>query len=639
MSKKIIGLFLVLVALVTMTFTSCSSLDDDYEEETSEIKDITLTLYGVKGENTTDEAVEAVEAKINEYTVKNYKTTIDLNLFYQDEYEDAISDVYEKLEQQAERDEIAEKAASAAAKVAKQLEKQLSTDDQKEKKRAQRAYEKWASANAVENEEGIEMKDDVVLDIFLIQGFDNYLTAVDEEKLADLSSYANGTYKMIYKYVNPIIIQSAKRTGMLYGVPTNKMLVADSQKPYYYAIRTDLLEKYGIEIAEGEIPDIDGKFKDFFAQVKENERCEVMLAPPAAIQNYDFYCDDMEQFPAYGAYNPEDQQNKSAAIDFTFEILKVAAFPDDYAGKAMFYFNKVSGYRNSGYFAPVGSTVENTDFAMGVFYGTLDEVKAQLGDKADDYTYCLYRCARVTSDVVFENMLAVSEGCKYPDRAFQVITGLNTVPALRNLITFGIENVHYVVNEDGKTVSRLNNDWDIDFELYGNSLIGYVPEELGADYQKKAIEHNSLVKVSSFLGYSNGLEEPDDIEAFEKINEVAKRYIHEFMNGANDTNALLQEAREAMGGKENVLGLYLNAEEEDAYTPSYQKLFVSLHSDFSIFASNRPLDKQVPNNDFLSKAEKERLDAIARAEREQALKDAQNAENVDDEAVEETETV
>jgi|GEM_PF-1518943 len=617
MSKRILALLLLVTMLMSVVLTSCSSLDEDYEEDTSTVKEITLTFYGVKGEGTTDAAVDAVEAKINEYTKKNYKTTLDLKLFDEDEYDEAMADVYAKLDAQRERDELAEEAASAAAKAAREAAKKLELEDQKEKKRAQRAYEKWAEDNVVEDETSVEMEDDVVLDIFLMRGFDNYLAAVEEEKLADLSSYANGTYKLIYKYTSPIVIQAAKVSGMLYGVPSNKLLATEDNESYYYAIRTDLLEKYGVTIEENEIPYMDNKFATFFEQVKANEYCEVLLAPPAAIQNFDFYLDDMETYPLYGTRSNETTSTNSTTIEFTYKVLD----PNDLgAGVANSHFKKMASYRSLGYFAPEGSTVENTDFAMGIFYGTLDSVKAQLGAKADDYTYCVYKCARTTNDVVFKNLLTVSADCKYPDRAFQIISALHTVPELRNLITFGIEGVNFTVNEDnGKTITKLNDDYNIGFEVYGNSLIGYIPEELGVDYQVTAAKKNSEVKVSAYLGYTPALEAPD-VEALEAINAVGREYQAELMSGAADVEAVYEEAMINMGKKENVLNLYLESQEEDAYTPPYTMLMQALSSDYSSYTANRPPDKQVPNNDFLSKEETERRAAIEREKEEILIK-------------------
>lgn len=609
MSKRILGLLLLLSMLLSMVLASCSSLDEEYEEDDSMVKEITLTFYGVKGEGTTDAAVDAVEAKINEYTKKNYKTTIDLKLFDEDKYDDEMALVYEKLDAQRERDELAEEAANAAAKAAREAAKKLSIEDQKEKKRAQRAYEKWAEANIVEDETSVEMEDDVVLDIFLMRGFDNYLAAAEGEKLADLSSYANGTYKLINKYTSPIVLKAARRGGILYGVPSNKLLATAENQAYYYAVRTDLLEKYGVKLEEGTIANLYPDFTDFLEQVNNNETCHALLAPPAAVQNFDFYLDDMEKYPLYGTRSNEAYSTTSANLEFTYKVLDSAVLD---AGAAAAHYKRMSNFRNLGYFAPDGATVEGTDFAMGIFHGTLEEVKEQLGSKADSYSYFIYKSARTTNDVVFENMLVVSAECKYPDRAFQVIAGLHTVPELRNLITYGINDVNYTVNDDGKTIKKLNNEYNIGFETYGNSLIGYIPEELGINYQTESAKKNADVKVSAYLGFVPELEEAD-IDALEKVNAIGREYQDEFMRGAENVDALVEEAMVKMGKLENVLGVYPDetGEGED-YSPSYQLLLDGLNSGYSSYVSDRPLDKQVPNNDFLSKEEKDRRDAIAR---------------------------
>ncbi len=623
MSKRLVALLLLLVMAMSLVLTSCSSLDEDYEEETSTVKEITLSFHGIKGEGTTDAAVEAVEAKINEYTQKNYKTTIDLIFFDEDEYDAEMERVYEKLDAQRERDELAEEAASAAAKVAREAAKQLSLEDQKEKKRAQRAYEKWAEDNVVEDETSVEMEDDVVLDIFLMRGFDDYLAATEEEKLADLSSYANGTYKLIHKYTSPIVIQSAKRGGLLYGVPSNKLLATEDNEAYYYAVRTDLLEKYNIKIEEDEIPVLDAKFNGFFQEVKANESCEVILAPPTAIQNFDFYLDDMNKYPLYGTRSNEMYATTSTNLEFTYKVLDINVLD---AGAASAHYKKMSNYRNLGYFAPDGATVENTDFALGVFHGTLADVKNQLGSKVDDYSYFTYKCARTTNDVVFENLLVVSADCKYPDRAFQIISALHTVPELRDLITYGIKDVNYMVNEDGKTIKKLNDEYNIGFETYGNSLIGYIPEELGADYQVESAKKNAEVKVSAYLGYSPELEDPD-IDALEKVNEVGRKYQEMLMRGVENVDDTVNQAMIEMGKNENVLGVYPDSEEdEEDYSPAYQLVLEAINSDYSTYITNRPPDKQVPNNDFLSKEEQDRLDAIARAREEIIIKAAEALE-------------
>ena len=617
MNKKLFSLLLVLVMVASVLLTSCSSLDEEFEEDV-EIPEITLTLYGIKGEGTTDEAVSAVEAEINKYTKKNYKTTIDLNLFLEDEYDEKMSEVYDRLQYQAERDAKAEEATQAAAQAARDAAKKLSDNDYKEKKRAQRAYEKWAQENMIQEETSVEMEDDVALDIFLTRGFENYLTAINEETIVEISSYINGSYKLVNKFTNPIILGAAKIDGLHYGIPANKMLGTGDNVPYYYAVRTDLAKKYNVLFGEDETPKIDD-FKNFFARVKANENCYVMLAAPTVIQNFDFFCQDMENYPAYGTRNNEGSTTTASDIEFTFEVGE-----GDTAGTAVGYYKKISNYRNEGYFAPDGATIENTDFAMAVLKGTLEDVKAQMGDKADQYSYCVYKSAKTTEEEVFENILTVSADCKYPDRAAQVIVGLHTVPELRNAITYGVENVNYTVNEDGKTIKMLNNDYNVDFELYGNSLIGYVPEELGADYQAKAAEYNLKVKVGAFFGYVPDLKENHQY-ALRMINSIAKEHINALIYGVPNVDEYLTAVRAEMGETENVLNLYPETvvPEGEEYVPGYNVLLEELVGDFAGAISNRPLDRPVPDNSFVSAEEQSRLNAIKNEKKTIAIEEAQ----------------
>lgn len=677
MSKKLVGLLLILATLLCLALTSCSSFDEDYESDSDSVTPVTLTLYGIRGEGTTDEAVKTVEAEINKYTEKNYKTTIQLKFFDENEYDDAIEDVYVKLQEQKDAAELAEEAASAAAKKAKDALKNLSDAELKEYKKAQRIYEKWSEENGVDYEEetSLAMGDNVSLDIFLIRGFDDYLEAVEAEELADLSSYANGTYSLINKYTSSIVLQAAKRNGMLYAVPSNKKLVTEDTEAYYYAFKTDILKKYGSEVVLGQTESLYDslelgidkntrvKLDDFFAKVKESESCDVILAPFPAIQNFDFLLDDMNKYPAFGYYNPEFSSASASNLEFAFGVLN-----DDDPSKLTFnvFVKRMAEYRKLGYFASDDATVENTDFVLGIFKGTLDSVKAQLGDKADEYSYYIYKSSKATTENVFEYMLAVSEDCKYPDRAFQIICALHTVPELRNLITYGVEGVHYTVNEDiitkvvesvddetgatvektveekvNKTVTKISNDYNIGFEVYGNSLIGYLPEGYDPEYQKNAAALNADVKVSGFLGYTLGLEEKD-LLALEKVNEVMRPYIDDLMNGrVENVDELKEQLLIAMGKEKNVLGVYIDEKEIDFvapnvllygtasmktsedeegsssfeskvytiadqknilkyyvsklddYTPAYLEIYSALNSDYSSFASNgRPADKQ-----------------------------------------------
>jgi len=124
---------LCLLMSATMVMTaSCGTSEEEQgenllnlEEETSPA--MTLTLWGIKGEGTTDEAVELVEAEINKLTKARYNTAIELKLFFEDEYFDALNERIDTIAANLEAQKEAEKAAKKAAKEAKKNNKGGST--------------------------------------------------------------------------------------------------------------------------------------------------------------------------------------------------------------------------------------------------------------------------------------------------------------------------------------------------------------------------------------------------------------------------------------------------------------------------------------------------------------------------------
>ncbi len=625
MRNKIVLLLLLVLTLSMLVFTSCSDVETDYEEDTSSIPAITLHLYGLKEEGTTDEAVSLVESEINKITEDKYKTTVKLHMLLESEYEETIEDAFVSIAEQTERTELAERAATAAAKAARLAAKELPLEMQKEKKRAQREYEAWGEKRGLSLEEiSVTMSDDIQLDIFLVDSRERLEELSDREHIADISSPLTSTYSIITKYVSPLILSVAKMNGMYYGIPANKMLGTGDNEGSYYAFRTDLLEKYPIEIPTDSSMTLN-TLDPWLEEVDKNERCTVFFAPPTVIQNFDFYDDDMDSFPAYGTKNIDARSTNSVELEFTFDIGS-----GQNSGVAFTHFKRMAKYRNAGYFAPEGANPATTDFAVGVFKGNLDEVKAQLGDRADLYSYYTYSAPKVTTDDAFGSTFVVSSSCKYPSRAVQLISGFYTNEALRNLITFGVEDVHYEVNLDGETISKISNDYNVSFDTYGNTFIGYVPEELGADYQKKAIERNKNIKASAFIGYAEKVDDADS-KAFDKINKIAKDYIYDLMKGDPNVDKTLEEAMTRMGKYEDKDALYPKENTGDEYTPLYNILLDSLNGSFSYFAETRPGGSEKVDNNIITSQEKRRREEEAKLEAE--AKAEEESEEVTEEPI------
>ena len=101
MKKRLLCLVLGLLMLLPMVLTGCS--DDDADMVYEDIR--TLTLYTIKEEGTTDEAIAVVEAAINDITESKFNTHIELRCYLADEYYSVIEETLFAAKEEQERKE------------------------------------------------------------------------------------------------------------------------------------------------------------------------------------------------------------------------------------------------------------------------------------------------------------------------------------------------------------------------------------------------------------------------------------------------------------------------------------------------------------------------------------------------------
>ena len=94
---------------------------------------------------------------------------------------------------------------------------------------------------------------------------------------------------------------------------------------------------------------------------------------------------------------------------------------------------------------------------------------------------------------------AISVNCKYPEKAMQALELINTDPFVVTALRFGLEGIHYTVNEDGtlNTEGTLNANNDNNFYWYGAQfgaiLNSKVPASLGtAQFMEKLAAANAV---------------------------------------------------------------------------------------------------------------------------------------------------
>ena len=93
MKKKRI-LSLLLAVLMTCSVLIFSSCGEEEEVNDNYIYPKTVTLYSIRGEGTTDEAIALVEKALNAISKPKYKTAVKLVFYTEEEYDAVLSWMY-----------------------------------------------------------------------------------------------------------------------------------------------------------------------------------------------------------------------------------------------------------------------------------------------------------------------------------------------------------------------------------------------------------------------------------------------------------------------------------------------------------------------------------------------------------------
>ena len=124
MKLRILSIVLC-IAMIVCTFASCSKKkeeDDGVIPETSARAAVTLSMYVITEDGTTDEAAEAVEKAINSMTKSKYTTKLEITYLTADEYYAAVESQFETMKKNADP------AAADTAKKLIKLEEDLTEE-------------------------------------------------------------------------------------------------------------------------------------------------------------------------------------------------------------------------------------------------------------------------------------------------------------------------------------------------------------------------------------------------------------------------------------------------------------------------------------------------------------------------------
>ncbi len=660
----------MLCMLMTATMVMTASCGSSEEEEGADVLNLseetspamTLTLWGIKGEGTTDAAVELVEAEINKLTKARYNTAIELQLFFEDEYLDALNERLDTIEANIQAQKEAEKAAKKAAKEAK--------------KNGTAAATTTAAETTVKEDETMLDENGLVvtkypevgenqLDIFLITDYEMLNSMNEKDVLSPLDEQISGDAKLLKSYIHPTFIEAGKVGGKTVAILNQQqageatyMLVDKAKLNELYEASVDEATGTGnsaftIEyIAENKIRNATnrseiGQFyfrnaETFIAAAAETfagvEGFEALKGDHSPIAvNYFVTEEDKAQYEIDMVQYAEDYAAYEAAMVVYEEEKKYAeenglSLPEapeepiePMEPKSLFgmMLNPIADSYGAT-FAPTFMLDNNTapvhyywltimkklelkggydeeietkeqlleegNFAVAIIKGGVSDVAMfeptfvkyaeenstyvkESGVLPPYYTagenYYVIQLQEPVADSneIYNGAFAVSAYSKDVNRSMEIITYLNTREDIRNLFGYGVEGVHYSIDEDTGVLTRLNNEYNMKLEYTGNTFIAHAPEGVEAidangleiDYwsdskmQNLTLDLNPFFNFKMFEGdvdmgyYEDAMEFSeefyrawDEIETAEEIDTLINDYRNKF-NGAKANNTTILE--------------------------------------------------------------------------------------------------
>jgi len=454
MKKGILCILLSILMLVPM-FASCQQEADFTETEAS-----VYTLYTIVDESTTDEAINQVELALNRIMFYRLGVILKLEMVTEAEYDKLIEDKFAEMEALQLSKKNNKKGTSSEAE---ETTGEVMTGDR--------------ILDLLEEGQDIPLEEPR-LDIFLVKGYDKYYELATSGKLAALDEKLNNEAKALKSQIHSTLFTAAKVANKTYGVPVNNA-IGDYT---YLVFDSELLSKYGFDANTLKtVEDLQG----YLEVIRANEPDVVPLKGAKEPAGLNFLCNP--GFPAI--------VNNGEVIN----AYNTPAFKN--------YFSMIARYQTLGYLGKnfaEGDESEDARYAVRIESGNVDTISARLKDTGYEYNYSLYSAPVATNETTIDNIFCVSKYVVSNELTdvMEIVTEINTDAQLMNLLTYGVANENYVLNDDGQ-VERLNNNYMINPNHVGNCFITYTLDGENPEKWNNDIKQNQDAIVSPSLGFTS----------------------------------------------------------------------------------------------------------------------------------------
>jgi hypothetical protein len=421
MKSKLTALFLVVLMLFSMfTMTACG--DDTTDLTNDVIEPMTITLYSIKGDTTTDESVAQVEKALNRITRNLYNTNLKLVLYTEAEYDAKLAQQMQKAQQSA-----------------------ATTPTNPNVNNDKKVYE-TVEVNGFVEYVYPDVKEGQ-LDIFLVRDKTTYQNFVKGGALANLTGLLDSTkFNGIKSHINSSFMEAAKVNGGYYAVPNNHLMGSATylllDRAAVDALNFDAQTMTSLSALKGYLEALkaDETYADYTPLLNCAEPSTAYVAPGTMIGT------------ALSA-------DKSATANVPTLLLNDADYVDYLATKQAY---EQMGYLANGAFD--GTQKVGATFVSGI----PGAIEALYGEKYYTVRYSEYTASEAE---LYSSMYVVSKHCVNTSRCVEVLSLLTLNAEFRNIFQYGLEDVHYTVDDNTKDIIPAGNTYVMNPLYTGNEYL------------------------------------------------------------------------------------------------------------------------------------------------------------------------
>jgi len=479
MKKRLKSLFLCIavIVLVFTAFTACNNTGNIADEGI--ISPMTITLTMVTNEETTEEGIAVVQDAINKIAEKSLNSHIVLQLYTEDEYDAAIDRMIASRQNDIENDIV-------------RLSMGTSEDVE---------YNEYGREITVYPEPYTNQ-----IDIFMAHNGTELIEYYRQGAIEDVSSALNdSTASLLRKYISDDILSYGKIGEAQYGIPGNSLYGEHE----YLFINKALFDKYHYDIDEvtPELSSIENYLVDL-------AKYESSVTPLYNI-NY-MGLESLTGRPSVvAAYIPE-----GAILDADTSYSPGNILSNENVRATLSTINAYASICGS---YPLNT--DEVDFSVNFGAAYVKGSSALPKQYEDDYYVITFRGPTLETDEVFSSMFLVSSYTTDADRCMEVIKLINTNSVIRNLLAYGVENVHYTIDDDTGMVNKIRNPKDnayYSMSIYNTGNIFLVtPNSDMSEYELLYSANNwALAKQAAAdafkspnVGFSLTYETEDDLDS------------------------------------------------------------------------------------------------------------------------------